>query len=79
MTLIPEMALPVETRSASVSVSRFDDPQPSRTIGMIWRKASPLARQLQQIADAVRQTSQEMRARPLPDPSGSSADMPVSG
>lgn len=63
VTLIPEMALPVETRSASVSVSRFDDPQPSRTIGMIWRKSSPLARQLAEIGDAVRQTAQEMRTR----------------
>ena len=38
VTLIPEMAVAVETRSASVSVDRFEDPQPSRTIGMIWRR-----------------------------------------
>ena len=31
----------VETRSASVSVARFENPQPSRTIGMIWRKTRP--------------------------------------
>src|SRR5262249_21252284 len=37
VTLIPEMAVTVETRSASVSVARFKDPQPARTIGMIWR------------------------------------------
>ena len=41
VTLIPEMAMDVEMRSASVSVARFKDPQPSRTIGMIWRKTSP--------------------------------------
>jgi LysR family transcriptional regulator, hydrogen peroxide-inducible genes activator len=41
VTLIPEMAVPVETRSASVSVARFKSPQPSRTIGMVWRKTSP--------------------------------------
>ena len=46
VTLIPEMAVAVETRSASVSVARFESPQPSRTIGMIWRKTSPLAQQL---------------------------------
>ena len=40
VTLIPEMAVAVETRSAPVSVARFKDPQPSRTIGMIWRKTS---------------------------------------
>jgi LysR family hydrogen peroxide-inducible transcriptional activator len=53
VTLIPEMAVPVETRSASVSVARFKNPQPSRTIGMVWRKTSPLARQLLQISEAV--------------------------
>jgi LysR family transcriptional regulator, hydrogen peroxide-inducible genes activator len=53
VTLIPEMAVAVETRSASVSIARFADPQPARTIGMIWRKTSPLARQLMQISDVV--------------------------
>src|SRR5690606_8048829 len=43
VTLIPEMAVPVETRRAQVSVARFDDPQPERTVGMIWRRTSPLA------------------------------------
>ena len=50
---MPEMAVAVETRSASVSVSRFKNPQPSRTIGMVWRKTSPLARQLTQISEVV--------------------------
>ena len=53
VTLIPEMAVAVETRSASVSVARFKNPQPSRTIGMVWRKTSPLARQLLQISEVV--------------------------
>jgi LysR family hydrogen peroxide-inducible transcriptional activator len=53
VTLIPEMAVAVETRSAAVSVTRFKNPQPSRTIGMVWRKTSPLARQLLQISEVV--------------------------
>jgi LysR family transcriptional regulator, hydrogen peroxide-inducible genes activator len=53
VTLIPEMAVAVETRSAPVSVARFRNPQPSRTIGMVWRKTSPLAGQLQQISEVV--------------------------
>ena len=61
VTLIPEMAVAVETRSASVSVARFDPPQPSRTIGMIWRKTSPLAEQLAEIADVVRQSAAALR------------------
>ena len=62
VTLIPEMAVGVETRSASVSVARFKHPQPSRTIGMIWRRTSPLAKQLLQISDVVRQSADAMRA-----------------
>lgn len=61
VTLIPEMAVAVETRSASVSVARFKRPQPSRTIGMIWRKSSPLAKQLTQISDVVRQSAEALR------------------
>jgi LysR family hydrogen peroxide-inducible transcriptional activator len=53
VTLIPEMAVAVETRSAAVSVTRFKNPQPSRTIGMVWRKTSPLARQLLKISEIV--------------------------
>ncbi|MGV6888334.1 hydrogen peroxide-inducible genes activator [Rhodophyticola sp. SM2404] len=60
VTLVPEMAVPVETRSASVSIARFASPQPSRTIGMIWRKKSPLADQLNQIAEIVRQSAEHL-------------------
>jgi LysR family hydrogen peroxide-inducible transcriptional activator len=61
VTLIPEMAVAVETRSAPVSVVRFDSPQPSRTIGMIWRKTTPLAKQLLQIAEGVRHAGAALR------------------
>ena len=63
VTLIPEMAVAVETRSASVSVDRFKNPQPSRTIGMIWRKTSPLARQLLQISEVVCLSADRLRAQ----------------
>src|ERR1700760_787941 len=61
VTLIPEMAVTVETRSASVSISRFKNPQPSRTIGMVWRKTSPLARQLLQFSDVVGLSADALR------------------
>ncbi len=62
VTLIPEIAMSVETRSAAVSIARFQEPQPSRTIGMIWRKTSPIARQLTEVADVVRAAAGELRA-----------------
>ncbi len=61
ITLIPEMAVAVETRSASVSVTHFTTQEPSRTIGMVWRKTSPLARQLIEISDMVRQSAGPLR------------------
>jgi len=54
VTLIPEMAVPVETRSADVSIARFRAPEPTRRVGMIWRRTSPLAPQLHRLAEVVR-------------------------
>lgn len=54
VTLIPEMAIDVEVPSASVVVSRFNTPRPSRTIGMVWRKTNPLSKQLLEMSELVR-------------------------
>jgi LysR family hydrogen peroxide-inducible transcriptional activator len=61
VTLIPEMAVAVERRSASVSVARLNNPQPSRTVGMVWRKTNPLARQLLQISEVVCRSAEALR------------------
>lgn len=55
ITLIPEMAVPVETRSANVAVTRFKAPPPSRTIGLVWRKTNRLGDQLAQIAAVIKE------------------------
>ncbi|WP_320197488.1 hydrogen peroxide-inducible genes activator [Agrobacterium sp. rho-13.3] len=61
ITLIPEMAVPMETRSAHVSISRFDAPAPVRTIGMIWRNSTSLTAQLLQISEVIRRSSERIR------------------
>lgn len=53
VTLIPEMAAMVETRSAEVVLHRLPDPRPSRTIGLVWRRSNPLAPQLAELAAAL--------------------------
>ncbi|MCV6584473.1 MAG: LysR substrate-binding domain-containing protein [Marinibacterium sp.] len=63
VTLIPEMAVPIETRSASVSVARFDAPRPSRRIGMIWRRSNPLEQQLMLMSGTVREAALALRAQ----------------
>jgi LysR family hydrogen peroxide-inducible transcriptional activator len=73
VTLIPEMAVAVETRSAPVSVARFKNPQPQRTVGMVWRKTSPLARQLLQISEVVCLSAEALRGQHAP---GSSSRHP---
>ena len=61
VTLIPEMAVALETRSAEVSVARFADPQPARTVGMVWRKASPLVGPFLQLSEAVAEAARGAR------------------
>ncbi|MEM1073377.1 MAG: LysR substrate-binding domain-containing protein [Pseudomonadota bacterium] len=54
VTLIPDMAVPLEARAANVSVTRFPSPAPTRTIGMVWRASTPLANELEQIGALLR-------------------------
>lgn len=61
ITLIPEMAIPLETNSADVSIARFGRNTPKRTIGMIWRKTNPLSNQLMELGAIVRQVGQTQK------------------
>lgn len=54
VTLIPEMAIGFETGSARVSVERFAEQVPRRSIGMVWRKSNPMAEQLSDIGEILR-------------------------
>lgn len=62
VTMIPEMAVPVETRSAQVACTGFDGQQPGRNIGMIWRKSTPLADELREIATVVKLSGHQIAA-----------------
>lgn len=62
ITLIPEMAVDVETRSAPVAINRFASNTPSRTVGMIWRKSNPLSERLLELSETVRQAGEAIRA-----------------
>ena len=54
VTLIPEIAVPFETRSTKVSVSRFNQQKPKRTIGLVWRKSNPLNQQFNEIGSLLK-------------------------
>jgi len=66
VTLVPEMAVAVGTRTAAVAVARFGAPEPARTIGMVWRRATPLARDLARIAAIVGAAAASLRAASAP-------------
>jgi LysR family hydrogen peroxide-inducible transcriptional activator len=57
VTLIPDMAVAIETRSAAVAVDRLPPPRPARTIGMVWRKTNPLADRLEHVAQVLREAT----------------------
>lgn len=54
VTLIPEMAVEIETRGAPVAVGRLAPPEPARTVGMIWRRSTPQADDLRALAEPLR-------------------------
>ena len=54
MTLIPEIAVEVERQRNAMRIVRFDDPQPSRTIGMIWRKTSTNKADIKTLGEVIR-------------------------
>lgn len=63
LTLIPEMAVPLETHNGQLSIARFPVNTPKRTIGMAWRKTNPLGPQLMELGAIVRQVGQAQIAR----------------
>ena len=64
VTLIPEMAVGVETRSAPVSVGRFPAPEPQRTVGLIWRKTNPMADQFAALGDKIKDVATTLSPAP---------------
>jgi LysR family hydrogen peroxide-inducible transcriptional activator len=90
ITLLPRLAVRAENRRAKLVVRRFVDPAPYRTLALAWRRRSPLAPALAQVAAALRDsyaraepTLEAALGRPLsgrrPRPSGPPAHPPPPG
>jgi len=54
VTLLPELSVATENKRAELNIRAFSKPPPHRTIGLVWRKGSPMAEALQQVAGAIR-------------------------
>jgi LysR family hydrogen peroxide-inducible transcriptional activator len=64
LTLIPEMAVPLETQSKGLAVSYFTRNIPKRTVGMVWRKTSPLSKQFMEMGAIIRQAGLAQVGKP---------------
>ena len=56
VTLLPEVAAGVEVRDSRVKLLRFVEPQPARTIGLVWRRTSPRKHDFAALAEIVSRT-----------------------
>ncbi|MDO5528809.1 MAG: LysR substrate-binding domain-containing protein [Paracoccus sp. (in: a-proteobacteria)] len=54
ITLLPQMAVPLEMRAAPISVAAMPDPAPSRQLGLVWRARSPLAAHLVELSGVIK-------------------------
>ena len=55
LTLLPHMAIEQETaHNKKLAVRPFKSPQPSRTIGLIWRKSSPRINDFKALGDVIK-------------------------
>lgn len=59
VTLLPELAAPVENRFGALTLRSFAQPQPHRTIGLVWRKHSPRADTLRAAARVMAKAIEE--------------------
>ncbi|MGL5729421.1 MAG: LysR substrate-binding domain-containing protein, partial [Plesiomonas sp.] len=55
MTLLPQLAVPQQRTRDGVCYLPCHDPQPLRTIGLVYRPGSPLKARYEQLAEAIRQ------------------------
>ncbi len=54
VTLLPRLAVPTEVKRADLHVRSFAEPEPKRTLALVWRKRSPLGPALRQLAGTAR-------------------------
>ena len=54
ITLLPQLAVAVESRRGGLHLRAFADPVPHRTIALVWRRGTPLAPALRAVAATIK-------------------------
>jgi LysR family hydrogen peroxide-inducible transcriptional activator len=55
VTLLPQLAVATEATRIGLRTRPFAEPAPHRTIGLVWRRSSPLTPALRQVAATIRE------------------------
>jgi LysR family hydrogen peroxide-inducible transcriptional activator len=63
ITLLPSIAVPMETNRSQLSIRPFSRPAPFRTLVLGWRRRSALADTLRQIAETLREAVEKTQRR----------------
>jgi LysR family hydrogen peroxide-inducible transcriptional activator len=53
ITLLPEMSLGMELRGRDFAIVRFQEPEPHRTVGLVWRATSPRKHEFEELARLI--------------------------
>lgn len=59
ITLLPEMCVEIEERGRAITLVRFVDPEPYRTIGLVWRSTSPRTADFEELGRLVKKAFAE--------------------
>jgi LysR family hydrogen peroxide-inducible transcriptional activator len=62
ITLLPEMCLGIEEKGRDITLVRFVEPEPFRTIGLVWRSTSPRKRDFEELGRLIRQAWHDKQA-----------------
>jgi LysR family hydrogen peroxide-inducible transcriptional activator len=63
VTLLPLIAVATENRRGQLQIRPFAPPVPGRTIGLIWRRRSPIAAALKRLAAAMKESFEGLEER----------------
>lgn len=66
VTLLPQIALPIENRNQELLVRRIEGQTTQRTLVLAWRENSPLERTMQRMAESIRASYHAMTQRSPP-------------
>ncbi len=60
VTLLPQMAVEAETRHRALRIRRLAEPEPARTVVLVWRPRSPLAGAFGRLVDVARASARSV-------------------